>query len=329
MLDTQSAWPKWGSRTSYSRLLRVAGLLCIASYSFAVTAHANDPPQEGYTASATNPRGTVKVTGTLLPPRSAAPLRGAIVVLRWALGTSVFNDPEWRQLANELNCGFVGVLVGNTDEKENRPIAEQAIRNAAIGGAEALQAVLAELGKKSGHPELERAKLILWGHSAAGSFVATFGALQPNRTVGFIRYHSNSRGLPLDMNAIARQPALLFAGEKDDVAGVEDTEQLWRSGRALGAPWAFVVEPGTPHGSPELLKNANQLAIPWVRAIFARRVPENSRLLAIKESRGWYGLAKSREIEAANAFHGAPHDASWFPDEITAKRWRELTGIHP
>ena len=281
-----------------------------------------------FSASANDPTGAVEVQATLLLPPTARPARGAIAVVRWGIGPLVYEDPAWRQLAQDLRCGLLHVAVINSGTAAERPIAEQAVRNASIGGAEALGAVLRELARQSGRPELQEAKLLLWGHSAAGSFVTTFAALQPTRTIGVVRYHSHSRGLPLDLKTISRIPALIFAGEKDTTAGVEDSEALWRSGRALQAPWTLAIEPGVPHGSPEALKKANDLALPWVRAVFLQRVIENGRNLRdVDTTSGWRSSNSARQIAPAAAFQGAQAEASWLPDEASANGWLLVSGI--
>jgi hypothetical protein len=97
--------------------------------------------------------------------------------------------------------------------------------------------------KKTRHPEPNDAALALSGWSAPGNF-ATTAALHPERTVAFIRYHSHLREAPLDVNALKQIPALFIAGGKEEVAGTDDAEALWKRGRSVDAPWTFAIEPG-------------------------------------------------------------------------------------
>jgi hypothetical protein len=198
------------------------------------------------------------------------------------------------------------------------------------GGGDGLLMVLKKLADASGHPELQDTKLLLYGQSAAGSFVATFAGLHPGRTIGFVRYHSHSRGLPLNLETIAQIPALIFAGEKDEVAGIEDSESLWRSGRTLQAPWTFALEPGVSHQSREALKRANELAIPWVRAVLALRLDtSDTGLRRVDGASGWFASSSTREVAPSAAFDGARSEASWLPDELSAKGWRLVSGFQP
>ncbi len=290
----------------------------------------NEVTGQEFSASAQDARRAVDVEGTLLLPRTANPVRGIIAVLGWGVGGWVYDDPAWRQLADELQCGLLRVVVSNNGgpaDPLSLPVAEQSVRNASLGGAEALLKILNEFARQSGRPELQDANLLLWGHSAAGSFGTTFAALHPTRTIAFVRYHSHSRGLPVDLTVVARVPALIFAGEKDTTAGVEDSEALWKSGRTLQAPWTFALEPGATHGSSEALKKANELAIPWIRAVIQQRLTNNGMgLRPADETSGWRASNTALAVVAAGSFQGNQAEASWLPDEASARGWRLVTG---
>lgn len=219
-------------------------------------------------------------------------------------------------------------MLNTKDGRENPlslPVAEQPNRNAALGGAEALLKVLNEFARQSGRPELQNAKLLFWGHSAAGSFGTTFAAMHPALTIAFARYNSHSRGLPLDVATIARIPGLILAGENDMTAGVEDSEHFWKSGRALQAPWTLAVAAGAPHGSAEWVTKANILALPWIRGVITQRLTTSTAALRpIEDASGW--LASRTSVMPAGSFHGPKAEASWLPDEASASGWRVVTG---
>ena len=263
----------------------MGGLLAVVIGTSAIDLQVQQPNEvtgPEFSATAQGGGGAVDAEGTLLLPRTAGPVRAIISVLRWGVGTWVYDDPFWRQLADDLHCGFLRLVVSNHAGPADPlalPVTQQAARNASLGGAEALLNILNELARRTGRAELQDAKLLFWGHSAAGSFGTTFAAMHATRTIAFVRYHSHSRGLSVDLATIARIPALIFAGKKDTTAGVEDSEALWKSGRLLRAPWTFAVEPGATHGSSEALKKANELAIPWVRAVIEQRLSNHGRYL--------------------------------------------------
>jgi len=308
----------------------VAGLLALV---IAITGQVPQPSgatNQEISATAQGGAGAVDVEGTLLLPHAAVRVRAIIVVLQWGLGTWLYEDPSWRQLADDLRCGFLRLGVSNhggpADPLE-LPVAQQAVRNASLGGAEGVLRVLNELARDTGHAELRDAKLLFWGHSAAASFGTTFAAMHPTRTVAFVRYHSHLRGLPVDLATIARIPALIMAGEKDTGAGVEDSETLWKSGRNLAAPWTFAIEPGGTHGSFEELKKANELALPWVAAVIEQRLSKDGTdLRPVDETAGWLTSTTSGETAPAESFKGPKKEASWLPNEASLRGWRVVTG---
>ena len=304
-------------------------ILVFCALAAAVDAQVPQPnPVKSQELSASAQGGTVDAEAKLLLPDTAAPVRGVIAVLGWGAGTWVYDDPAWRQLANDLQCGLLKLLLFTKDGPENPlslPVAEQPNRNAALGGAEALLKVLNEFARQSGRPELQNAKLLFWGHSAAGSFGITFAAMHPARAIAFARYNSHSRGLPLDVATVARIPGLILAGENDTTAGVEDSEHFWKSGRALQAPWTLAVAAGAPHGSAEWVKKANDLALPWIRGVITQRLTTSTTALRpIEDASGW--LASRTSVMPAGSFHGPKSEASWLPDEPSARGWRVVTG---
>jgi hypothetical protein len=275
-------------------------------------------------------RKDVKVEGTLFLPQKVGRVRAVIVVINWGIGQSVYrDDPQWRRLAETLESGLLHARVSNIGPiGTDTPVAAQVVRNAAVGGADGLLMLLRRLAEESGHRELEDAPLLFWGHSAAGSFGITFAALQPRRTIAFVRYHSHLRGLPVDMKVVTTIPALFLAGDKDETAGVEDTQDLWKNGRSAGAPWTFAVEPGATHDSLESLKKANDLMIPWITAVVRERVsPDNGTLRVVTETSAWMGNNRTADVALYSSFSASKFEASWLPDESSARGWRIVLGV--
>jgi hypothetical protein len=313
------------------RRLFVACLLALSVVTFAVNGQAQQRkaiPRE-MSLAAHGGSGAVDVDGTLLLPRSGGTVRGIIAVAQWGLGTAVYEDPAWRQLADDLHLGLLRLDIRNHDGPEDQltlPAAQQAVRNASLGGAEALLKLLDDSARDTGHSELRNANLIFWGHSAAGTFGTTFAAMHPARTIAFVRYHSHSRGLPTTLATTSKIPALIFAGEKDTTAGVEDSEALWKSGRLVGAPWTFALEPGATHGSAEALRKANQLAIPWIRSVLSQRLKNaGAGLRSVDQASGWLASSAPRQIARAGSFRGSKSEASWLPDKTSATEWLGVT----
>src|SRR4030095_9410054 len=181
------------------------------------------------------------------------------------LAVGRFRDQAWRRLSQTCQCALLHLRLGTIRPEASAGIdvngfvirngvSDRVVRNAATGGADALLMILQRLGEDSRHKELRGAPLLFWGWSAAASFGTTFAALYPERPVAFVRYHTHMRGLSLDMKVLKSIPALLIAGRKDERAGTEDAETLWKSGRSSGAPWTFAIEPDAPHVSEEIFE---------------------------------------------------------------------------
>jgi hypothetical protein len=215
-------------------------------------------------------------------------------------------------------------------EDSVRPPA-QLLRNAAIGGGEALLSALGQLARTTRHPELADAGVLLWGFSAAGSFGPTFAQWQPDRTIGFIRYHSHLRNVPVDVHRITSIPALLIAGAADSIAGFEDAEQAWRAGRAVNAPYALVIHPRQGHVSVDGLLDASYLMRGWIEEVLRARRPVGASaratsLRTVERNAGWLADGATGEIARYSEFRGDVAAANWLPDEATALEWVALRG---
>ena len=132
----------------------------------------------------------------------------------------------------------------------------------------------------------------------------------------------------INLKVVTRIPALFLAGDKDETAGVEDTQDLWKNGRSAGAPWTFAVEPGATHDSLESLKKANDLMIPWITAVVREHVPpDNGTLRVVTETSAWMGNNRTADVALYSSFSASKFEASWLPDESSARGWRIVLGV--
>lgn len=210
------------------------------------------------------------VRGSVLVPNSTDRLQCAVVLVSRGVSAAFYERPDLRQLVLGNRCALAHVrIVG--PERPPTPPAEQVVRNAAIGGGRGLLDLLEQVGRTTGHPELDSVPLLLWGFSAAGNFGVSFAATHPERTLGFVRYHSNMRGLAVDLSHLGGFPALIVAGENDDVAGVADSRDFYHQGREHGAEWTFLLEPDMPH-YPEGAEFDASVArmLPWIEQVLKR-----------------------------------------------------------
>lgn len=270
----------------------------------------------------------VTADGRLFAPTRPS-IRGVIVILSWGIGRQVYEDPHWRDLASRMQ--FALLLL---DVKSTAPVADgaragpeqQVIRNAPLGGGQAVRALLTRFAERPEYRELQRAPWLPWGFSAAGSFAMTLAAMEPERTIAFVRYQSHLRNLPIDLPRVTRIPALLLAGGDDTTAGTEDSQQLWSRGRAAGAPWTFGILPGLTHGQG--LAQAGEFMLAWIEAVVRQRVAETDTLREVSDG-GWVGSLKTLSIGTSTDYKAPLADLIWLPDERSAKLWQRVVRQSP
>jgi hypothetical protein len=155
--------------------------------------------------------------------------------------------------------------------------------------------------------------------------VSSYAGRHPERTLAFVRYHSGPAGG--DLGIVSKIPSLLLAGGRDTTAPVPVVEALWRNGRALGAPWTFAVQPEATHGDAKDVERANPLMIPWITAVVRQRLsPDGARLRPVTDGSAWMGNNRTGEVAPYGTFGGSRADASWLPDESSARAWRVVVG---
>ena len=265
------------------------------------------------------PQKDVKAAGTLFLPEKVSRVRTVIVVVRYGVGISV-GGPQWDKLSEATESGLLFAQFSNIGPSVLHGFRVPSL----VARADALLLLLQRLAQDSGHHELADAPLVLWGHSAAGQLGKTLAALHPQRTAAFVLYHSYAGS---DMKVISRIPALLLAGGKDEAVLAADLQEEMKNGRALGAPWVFAVDPDADHGSNEDLKKADELVIPWITAVIRQRVsPDGRTLRAVTDSSAWLGNNQTGEFVPYGVYTGTKAEASWLPDEASARGWQAVMG---
>ena len=266
--------------------------------------------------------------GKLFLPRSTHRVRGVIVLANYNLfGQGLFYDPHWRRLAQSCRCALLWMQLNSIQLISWKiPISRLYMRNARVGGADALFLLLRNLGKVSNHHELRKAPLLFWGWSAIASFGTTFAELYPKRTVAFVRYHTHRRGLPATVGSLKAMPVLLIAGGKDETAGIKDAENFWKMARTSGTPWTFAIDPNGGHSSdPLVYQTSDELVVPWIAGVLRLRLPpEGTKLRPVTNAEGWLGNNATGQIGQVGSFDGSKTAISWIPDQASARGWQDV-----
>lgn len=280
------------------------------------------------------PSRNLKAEGTLfLPEKTPSRFRVVIVVMNhgetetWML-TGLNPYSAWHKVAETIGAGLLHLRISPIRAFPAGPVRPdvEPNRNAAAGGDKALAALMRAFAAESGRPELSDVPLVFWGWSSAAGFGPSYARLYPERTLAFIRYHSHLRGLAVDRETAQHIPALLFVGGNDSTDIAEDSRTLLKSGRAVGAPWALALQPGAPHQIREMdVANATALAIPWITAIVRARLPQAGvRLRAVRQETGWLADPDTGQVAPYGKYGGNKSEASWLPDEPSARAWQAV-----
>ena len=259
-----------------------------------------------------------KVDGTLFVPAKLKRVRAVIVVARWGLGDDFYQDAKvWKLLET---TGSAVLLARFSDMGPTTILWRNQFNRDA---SEGLVILLQRFAQESGHRELSNVPVLFWGHSAAGFMAQVFADRNPDRVLAFVDYHA---GLAGDAKgALTKIPGLLLAGGKDTASPASVVETTWKSGRAMRAPWTFAVEPDAAHG--DLTEKGYALMVPWIEAVIRQRLPKDGTTLrAATDSSGWLGRQQNGEIAPYGTFAGSKTEASWLPDEASARGWQAVVG---
>jgi pimeloyl-ACP methyl ester carboxylesterase len=196
------------------------------------------------------------------------------------------NAGDWQRLATELGFGLIACnFVGDS------------YCYAARGSGKTLVKALEEFAKAESHPEIAKAPLLLWGHSAGGQFNYNFACWEPDRTIALI---VNEGGFFYDTVASPQTratPAIIFAGEKDTPERVQNLTKLFDTGRTRGALWAFCMEKGLGHA----VGRSKEVAQQFFRAVVPMRLPAGGLDSSMKHLAIADGLLAASGSEAVPA----------------------------
>jgi hypothetical protein len=190
---------------------------------------------------------------------------------------------------------------------------------------------LADLAKKTGHPELEHLPLCFTGMSRGGGLSMQLAELMPERTIACVpvclEVGPGSR-------ATRRIPVLTVFGEKD---GSQMDKLLAKlpAERKEDARFGIAVQWNRKHE----FALANNLSFVFFDDVISRRLPrqlEPEKPVALREvplEDGWLGdpsaWSKDGKIPTVAAWKGYTGDragACWFPSPRTAAVWQAFVG---
>lgn len=301
-----------------------------------------DPPyyRVRYEASTNKGELTYPVNYTIWIPKNVKTLRGVIVHQHGCgegsckSGLTGAFDLHWQALAKKHDCALLAPSYEQPEKADCQMWCDP--RN---GSSAAFQKCLADLGAKSGHPELAKAPWALWGHSGGGHWAGGMVLLHPERVAaawlrsGVPLLKENPKGTSIKahtlLDAALKVPMMCNPGTKEGVtvkdgrfAGVwPANEAFFTEIRGKGGLIGVAIDPLSAHECG----NQRYLAIPWLDACLSARLPKTADepLQAMPADKAWLGPILGGEAVPVAKHQGDPLKAAWLPNEAIAKGWME------
>jgi hypothetical protein len=291
--------------------------------------------------AATEPGGLIfPATYTAWIPPTVKTLRGVIVHQHGcgegscSSGLSGAWDLHWQALARRHDCALVAPAYEQPDGADCQMWCDP--RN---GSAAAFTRALAELGQASGHPELATVPWALWGHSGGGHWAGGMVMLEPTRVVaawlrsGVPLFEANPARTGIQPHVLPEAalavPLMCNPGTKEGVtvtdtkfAGVWPANQaFFRAVRSRGGLVGVAIDPRSSHECG----NSRYLAIPWLDACLAARLPATpgEPLEAMPAGQAWLAPIAGGDAVAAQGFGGDALALGWLPNERIAMAWTQ------
>ncbi len=301
---------------------------------------AADPPyyRVRYEASTKPGELVYPVNYTVWVPPGVKSLRGVIVHQHGCgegsckSGLTGAFDLHWQALAKKHDCALLAPSYEQPEKAECQMWCDP--RN---GSDAAFQKSLADLGAKSGHPELAKVPWALWGHSGGGHWAGGMTLLHPERVAAACL----RSGVPmLEANptrptikaytlpeAVAGVPIMCNLGTKEGVTVKEgrfagawaSNETFFTAVRAKGGLIGVSVDPLTTHECG----NQRYFTLRWLDACLTARLPEKSggALKPMPTKYAWLAALLGTEAVPASKFTGEKDKSVWLPNETVAKAW--------
>jgi hypothetical protein len=303
---------------------------------------AADPPhyRVRYEASAQPNELRFAANYTIWIPKDVGLLRGVIVHQHGCgegsckSGLTGAFDLHWQALAKKHDCALLAFAYEQPEMADCQMWCDP--RN---GSDAAFQKCLADLGAKSGHPELGSVPWALWGHSGGGHWAGGMLLLHPDRVAaawlrsGVPLLKPNSERPTIKAHTLPKAalvvPIMCNLGTKEGVT-VKDgrfaavwpaNEAFFNELRSKSGLIGIAIDPLTAHECG----NQRYLAIPWLDACLNARLPTLSGqpLQPMPTDVFWLANVLGADAVPAAKYVGDPLRAAWLPNEAIAQAWTQ------
>ncbi len=251
-------------------------------------------------------------------PQTEQTIRALVVLVPGSNGDGrpMADDPFWREFATRHQLALVACRF--TDKPHDQSFIEEYV-DVSGGSGQALLDALKRFARRSGHPEVAKVPLFLWGMSAGGQFNYEFAAWKPERVAGFVVNKGGIYYSALVSKATRGVPALLFVGDADLTFRTHTIVGLFAVNRRAGALWALVTEPGAAH----VVGQSQSLGAIFFEELLPMRVGP-AGLLPMAAGAGFVGSLEERTFRTAIAAGAPAIPTAWLPTERVARAWQAV-----
>ncbi len=264
-------------------------------------------------------------------PDDLPEIRGLIVVGNGAGGdeSGAVNDAELLAFARSIGFGVLGLgrwnnLYSSTERTR-------------------FLSILSTFASQSNRPELVNVPWIALGFSQGGGQAYSLNYHFPSRTIaiglnktGYSFLNGGSDTGRLDQTGVSgrpaspdavKTPALLVAAALDDPGRITNLTDAYTNNRALGAPWAMLIEEGVGHEKGR----AYEWMLPFLAEAVALRYPSDQSprvgavaLRDVNQAPGWLIDRSTQtsgflQVEPQAGFSGNATTRGWVPSERIAR----------
>ena len=295
-----------------------------------------------YEASTKQDELTFPVKYTIWIPPGVEKLRGIIVHQHGCgegsckSGLTGAWDLHWQALAKKHDCALISPSYEQPQKADCQMWCDP--RN---GSNMAFQKALIDLGKKSGHSELESIPWALWGHSGGGHWAGGMTILHPEKVaaswlrsgVPLVKVNPERPGIKHynDISdTVLQVPIMCNPGTKEGVtdkkgkfARVWPANEIFLSTlRAKGALVGVSIDPLTAHECG----NSRYMAIAWLDSCLTLRLPDSSggKLKPMPKKDVYLAGFLDKKAVPEAEYSGDKSKASWIHSKAIAKTWEHF-----
>jgi len=220
----------------------------------------------------------------------------------------------WRDFAQEQGLALVGLHM--TDKMHEDMFIEHYV-DVANGSGEAFLRALEQLGEASGHPEIAKAPLLLWGMSAGGEFNYEFALWRPHRVAAFVVNKGGIYYSALASTEARQVPGLFFIGTEDLAFRNDIIRGIYSINRRAHALWALIEQTGVDHA----VAGSDQIAVDFYREVLQQRL-DGGPLKKLDIEDGFFCDPDTVSCVPAAGADSPREPVSWLATEALAKTWR-------